>query len=110
MPELRKDPVVGRWVIISTERSRRPTSFVPVSHEKTAHFCPFCAGNEDRTPPEVYAVRPGGGPANGPGWRVPDPAYHFETARPTVRRLNGWFRGIRVLRSEWERKHSRTTE
>jgi hypothetical protein len=44
----------------------------------------------------------------GPGWRVPDPAYHFETARPTVRRLNGWFRGIRVLRSEWERKHSRT--
>jgi SAM-dependent methyltransferase len=39
---------------------------------------------------------------------VPDPAYHFETARPTVRRLNGWFRGIRVLRSEWERKHSRT--
>ena len=42
----------------------------------------------------------------GPGWRVPDPAYHFETARPTVQRLNGWFRGIRVLRSEWERKHS----
>lgn len=42
----------------------------------------------------------------GPGWRVPDPAYHFETAQPTVRRLNGWFRGIRVLRSEWERKHS----
>jgi UDPglucose--hexose-1-phosphate uridylyltransferase len=70
MPELRKDPVVGRWVIISTERSRRPTSFVPVSHEKTAHFCPFCAGNEDRTPPEVYAIRPGGGPANGPGWTV----------------------------------------
>jgi SAM-dependent methyltransferase len=42
----------------------------------------------------------------GPGWRVPDPAYHFETPRATVRRLNGWFRGIRVLRSEWERKHS----
>jgi hypothetical protein len=42
----------------------------------------------------------------GPGWRVPDPAYHFHTARPTVLRLNGWFRGIRVLRSEWERKHS----
>jgi hypothetical protein len=42
----------------------------------------------------------------GPGWRVPDPAYHFETPRETVRRLNGWFRGIRVLRSEWERKLS----
>lgn len=42
----------------------------------------------------------------GPGWRVPDPAYHFHTARSTVLRLNGWFRGIRVLRSEWERRHS----
>jgi hypothetical protein len=42
----------------------------------------------------------------GPGWRVPDPAYHFETPRATVRRLNGWFRGIRVLRGEWERKLS----
>jgi UDPglucose--hexose-1-phosphate uridylyltransferase len=70
MPELRKDPVVGRWVIISTERSRRPTSFVPVAHQKKQHFCPFCAGNEDRTPPEVFAYRPGGGPANGPGWTV----------------------------------------
>ena len=28
MPELRKDPVVGRWVIISTERARRPSDFV----------------------------------------------------------------------------------
>jgi len=42
----------------------------------------------------------------GSGWRVPDPAYHFETPRTTVRRLNGWFRGIRVLRSEWERRLS----
>ena len=70
MPELRKDPVVGRWVIISTERSRRPTSFVPEVHEKAPHTCPFCAGNEERTPNEVYAIRPGGGPANGPGWTV----------------------------------------
>ena len=28
MPELRKDPVVGRWVIIATERARRPSDFV----------------------------------------------------------------------------------
>jgi hypothetical protein len=46
----------------------------------------------------------------GPGWRVPDPAYKFSTARATVLRLNGWFRGIRVLRSEWERKHSSSRE
>jgi UDPglucose--hexose-1-phosphate uridylyltransferase len=70
MPELRKDPVVGRWVIISTERSRRPTNFEPAPVVKSTGFCPFCPGNEDKTPPEVYALRPGGGPPNGPGWRV----------------------------------------
>ncbi len=70
MPELRKDPVVGRWVIISTERSRRPTNFTPVHVEKNHVFCPFCPGNEDKTPPEVYAYRPGGGGVNGPGWQV----------------------------------------
>jgi UDPglucose--hexose-1-phosphate uridylyltransferase len=70
MPELRKDPVVGRWVIISTERSRRPTNFRPVQVEKTPHFCPFCPGHEDKTPPEVHVVRPVAGPPNSPGWQV----------------------------------------
>ncbi|MEO5616683.1 MAG: galactose-1-phosphate uridylyltransferase [Candidatus Eisenbacteria bacterium] len=70
MPELRKDPVVGRWVIISTERSRRPSNFQPVSHEKSGDFCPFCPGHEDKTPPEVWAHRDGGGAPNTPGWQV----------------------------------------
>ncbi len=70
MPELRKDPVVGRWVIISTERSRRPTNFGPVEHEPIGGFCPFCPGNEDKTPPEVYAVRANGGQPNSAGWSV----------------------------------------
>ncbi|MFL6060353.1 MAG: hypothetical protein ACJ72E_03905 [Marmoricola sp.] len=43
----------------------------------------------------------------GPSWRVPDPAYHFTTPRATVRRLNGWFRGIRLMRNEWERRYSK---
>lgn len=42
----------------------------------------------------------------GTGWKVPDPAYKFTTPRGTVRRLNGWFRGIRLLRNEWERRYS----
>lgn len=42
----------------------------------------------------------------GPGWQVPDPAFHFETSRGTVRRLNGWFRGIRVFRNDWDRRFS----
>jgi SAM-dependent methyltransferase len=46
----------------------------------------------------------------GPGWKVPDPAFHFETPRTTVRRLNGWFRGIRVHRNEWDRRYSRVRD
>jgi len=30
--------------------------------------CAFCAGHEDKTPPEIIAGRPPGSPANGPGW------------------------------------------
>ena len=69
MPELRKDPVIGRWVIISTERGKRPMEFPPRIPWQSGGFCPFCQGNEDRTPPEVYAKRDQGG-ANGPGWEV----------------------------------------
>jgi SAM-dependent methyltransferase len=42
----------------------------------------------------------------GPSWRVPDPAFHFETPESTHRRLNGWFRGTRVRRAEWDRAYS----
>ena len=68
MPELRKDPVVGRWVIIATERARRPSDFVsePVRPRVTA--CVFCEGHEDRTPPEILAGRAPDGQPNGPGW------------------------------------------
>ncbi|MGH3445851.1 MAG: hypothetical protein ACRDPB_10790 [Nocardioidaceae bacterium] len=42
----------------------------------------------------------------GPTWRVPDPAYHFATPQSTHRRLNGWFRGTRVKRENWDRTYS----
>ncbi|MDZ7289418.1 MAG: galactose-1-phosphate uridylyltransferase [candidate division KSB1 bacterium] len=70
MPELRYDPVQKRWVIIATERSLRPSDFNnPCSHPQTA-FCPFCPGNEDKTPPEIFALREPGTQPNQPGWRV----------------------------------------
>lgn len=42
----------------------------------------------------------------GLGWKVPDPAFKFTTPRSVVRRLDGWFRGIRVHRNDWDRRYS----
>jgi UDPglucose--hexose-1-phosphate uridylyltransferase len=71
LPELRKDPVTDRWVIISTERRKRPSDFrLERSSVLGTEWCPFCAGHEDLTPPEVLAYRRNGAPANGPGWEL----------------------------------------
>jgi UDPglucose--hexose-1-phosphate uridylyltransferase len=70
MPELRKDPVVGRWVIIATEREKRPSDFKSEPQPVRSEFCPFCEGNEAKTPPEILAYRDRQSRANQPGWRV----------------------------------------
>ncbi|NQT29727.1 MAG: galactose-1-phosphate uridylyltransferase, partial [Candidatus Saganbacteria bacterium] len=74
MPELRKDPISERWVVISTERGKRPSDFsLPsVSGEAGAGgaSCPFCEGNEKLTPPEIIAWRKTGTAPNTPGWDV----------------------------------------
>jgi len=70
MPELRKDPVTSRWVIISTERGRRPSDFTHEPERPKGGFCPFCPGHEDKTPPEVLAYRSNGGAPNSPGWSL----------------------------------------
>jgi len=70
MPELRKDPIIGRWVIIATERAKRPSDFKIVQEKPRGGFCPFCEGNEDKTPPEVMAYRKEGSAPNSPGWIV----------------------------------------
>ncbi len=71
MPELRKDPVTGRWVIIASDRAMRPTDFIRESVvPKTGRFCPFCSGNESKTPPEVLAYRPSASAVNQPGWTL----------------------------------------
>jgi UDPglucose--hexose-1-phosphate uridylyltransferase len=68
MPELRKDPVMGRWVIISTERARRPSDFGPEPVRPKARTCVFCPGNEAQTPPEVSAGRPPHGVPGSADW------------------------------------------
>jgi UDPglucose--hexose-1-phosphate uridylyltransferase len=69
MPELRRDPIVGRWVIIATERARRPDQFISEPVQAGAEKpCPFCEGMESNTPKEVFAIRGRNSSANGPGW------------------------------------------
>jgi len=71
MPELRKDPVTGRWVIISTERRKRPTDFRLESvHITPDSSCPFCEGHEHMTPRELLAHRHNGSGPNSPGWEL----------------------------------------
>jgi len=71
LPELRTDPISGRWVIIATERAARPTDFKTEPIEiNDVDRCPFCQGRERMTPPEIYAIRDPGTPRDGPGWRV----------------------------------------
>jgi UDPglucose--hexose-1-phosphate uridylyltransferase len=73
MSELRKDYVSGRWVIIASDRSKRPDDFRPTSPPKRKEpppFCPFCQGQESKTPPEIFAVRDRGTAPDTPGWRV----------------------------------------
>jgi UDPglucose--hexose-1-phosphate uridylyltransferase len=71
LPELRKDPITGRWVIISTDRAKRPTDFVRESvHIQGKGFCPFCYGNELKTPPEILAYGRNGSGPNTSGWTV----------------------------------------
>jgi UDPglucose--hexose-1-phosphate uridylyltransferase len=70
MPELRKDPIIERWVIISVERAKRPNDF-KVSHTgEEESFCPFCEGQEEHTPSEIFAERKPGTRKDGPGWET----------------------------------------
>jgi UDPglucose--hexose-1-phosphate uridylyltransferase len=70
MPELRKDPITGRWVIISTNRGKRPSDFGRTIEQRRGGFCPFCSGNETTTPPEVLAYREPLTAPNTPGWSI----------------------------------------
>ena len=72
MPELRIDPLSGHKVIVAAGRAARPgaqwRAEAPPAIEPESD--PFAEGNEARTPPELWADRPGGGRADSTGWRV----------------------------------------
>jgi UDPglucose--hexose-1-phosphate uridylyltransferase len=68
MPELRYNTLTREWVIIATERAKRPEEFAKVKKEKQlpeySSACPFCPGNEHLTPPPTMVI-----PNHG-AWRV----------------------------------------
>jgi len=68
MAEFRHDPVHRRWVLVTVGRSLAPRDFVIPPRGHDDGFCPFCEGQENKTPPEVYAVRSGA--PDRPGWKI----------------------------------------
>lgn len=97
MPEFRKDPIVGRWVIVAESRAQRPHDFETAPRRTERGECPFCAGNEHVTPNELCALRPGGGPADSPGWRirvVPNKFPAVELAGTFDPRQNGAYQSL----------------
>jgi UDPglucose--hexose-1-phosphate uridylyltransferase len=66
--ELRRDPISGRLVVVAPGRSKRPGAFrrspIEVTREEL-DSCPFCAGREERTPPETLRL-----PSGAEQWQV----------------------------------------
>jgi UDPglucose--hexose-1-phosphate uridylyltransferase len=71
LSELRRDPIAGRWVIVTTDEPFKPGDY---DHDEPHNWrpgaCPFCYGNESSTPSEIIAIRDNGTAANTPGWQV----------------------------------------
>ena len=59
MPQLRKDPIIGRWVIIATERAKRPGDFrvSPDKENIAPDNCLYCKGHENMMPLEIFSLR-----------------------------------------------------
>lgn len=87
-PELRRDPITGRWVLIAPERANRPIALSGAGPRHRAGGertpCPLCAGQEHDTPNEVFAVREPGSAPNGPGWRLRVVPNKFPAVRPNA--------------------------
>ncbi len=98
MPQLRQDPTTKEWVIIASERSRRPHDFIKQTSASARvpykEDCPFCQGNEHLTPHETLAYRKNG-LADQAGWWVRVIPNKFPALSPegsVVREDKGFFR------------------
>jgi UDPglucose--hexose-1-phosphate uridylyltransferase len=100
MPELRQDPILGHWVIISEERGQRPASRAAPVPDAGGSECAFCPGNERETLAEIFAIREVDTAPDSPGWRVRVVPNKYPALRPDepnederqglFRRRSGW--------------------
>jgi len=97
MPELRQNLATKEWVIIATERAKRPEDFKKPLKEETekpaySPTCPFCPGNEKMTPPEILQVNDKDG-----NWKIRVAPNKFAALVPEgdlQRKVNGLYRDM----------------
>ena len=73
MSQYRHNMITNRWVILATDREKRPSDFAHHEIPQVPDFdehCPFCPSHETLTPPETFAIRPAGTAPDSPGWSV----------------------------------------
>lgn len=100
MPELRQNLATKEWVIIATERAKRPEEFKTAKEKRMLPpykpECPFCPGNEDRTPGETFRI------SDEKGWKVRSFPNKFAALSPVgdrVRKIRGverWLNGVGI--------------
>jgi UDPglucose--hexose-1-phosphate uridylyltransferase len=99
MPELRQNVITRDWVIIATERARRPDQFArkKVNQSPLPTYesdCPFCLGNERLTKPETFRL-------SGPqGWTVrvvPNKFAALSLEGERVRKIRGIYRSMSAV-------------
>ena len=99
MPELRQNFFTKEWVVIATERAKRPEQMVVKRPDKTVPSfvatCPFCPGNESMTPKEILVLRSGEGKKPNETWTVRTVANRYPALRIEVLVQ---LRGRRILR------------
>lgn len=97
MSELRLNRATKEWIIVAAERAKRPHQFLVKSvKEKLSSYeptCPFCPGNEKKTPPAIYALRDKDTFPDRPGWRIRVVTNKFPALDPErrMRRITGKF-------------------
>ena len=81
MPQLRKDPITSRWIIVNQEDPRKVDSYHVEPHTKSSKTCPFCPGNESMTPGEILQYGRKQGSKSLAGWQLRVVANKFPALR-----------------------------